>query len=189
MIASGWAEIRRAFAGTLLLARGDRRGLAYFDTSLDGFWRSFRAALLCYPLFLLLLAFRVSGGQWQRSGPFRILAAETIAYVISWAAFALIMLRLTRLLGCDHRFLGFMVAYNWSQLPQSLLFVALALLGVALPGRVIEPLSLAAAVAVIAYEWFIARAALDIPGSRAALVVVADLLLATIISRVTDALY
>ena len=189
MTASGWAEIRQAFAGTLLLARGDRHGLAYFDPSLDGFWRSFRSALLCYPLFLLLLVFRVSGGQWQHSGHFRILAAETIAYVISWVAFALIMLRLTRALGRDDRFFGFMVAYNWSQLPQSLLFVALALLGAALPARVVEPLSLAAAVAVIAYEWFIARAALVVPGSRAALVVAADLVLATVISRVTDALY
>ena len=65
---AAWLEGRLALAGSLRLARGEPTGLSYFDRSLDGFWRSFRAAVICYPLYLLLLSMRVSVGDWQRSG-------------------------------------------------------------------------------------------------------------------------
>ena len=41
-----WAEAWLALNGALRLARGDRGGLACFDRSHDGFWRSFRAAAI-----------------------------------------------------------------------------------------------------------------------------------------------
>ena len=55
-----WAELRLALVGSLRLARGDRGGLDCFDRSLEGFWRSFRAAIIAYPLYLILLTMRVS---------------------------------------------------------------------------------------------------------------------------------
>jgi len=50
MTVSPWAEVQLAVGGALRLACGDRRGLGFFDASLDGFWRSFRAAEICYPM-------------------------------------------------------------------------------------------------------------------------------------------
>jgi len=122
-----WLEIRLALIGTLRLARGDRGGLACFDRSADGFWRSFRAAVISYPLYLVLLSMRVTVAEWERSGAFLIITVETIAYVIAWTAFPLLMLIVAQRIGRPHRFFDFMVPYNWSQLPQSALFVLVGL--------------------------------------------------------------
>ena len=56
-----------------------------------------------------------------------IITVETIAYVIAWTAFPLLMLIVTQRIGRPHRFFDFMVPYNWSQLPQSALFVLVGL--------------------------------------------------------------
>src|SRR5438105_15869578 len=110
MTVPAWTEVQLAVGGALRLARGDPRGLGFFDTSIEGFWRSFRAGLICYPFFLLLLAFRVSAAHRDTSGVPRIVIVETIGYVISWVAFPLFMLPLSRWLGREARFLPSMPA-------------------------------------------------------------------------------
>ena len=191
MTVPAWTEVQLAVGGALRLARGDPRGLGFFDTSIDGFWRSFRAGLICYPFFLILLAFRVSAAHWEASGVMRIVIVETIGYVISWVAFPLLMLPLSRWLGREDRFLPFMVAYNWSQLPQTALFVILAADTASglLPHAVAQFADFAAAVAVLLYEWYIARVALAVSSSQAVPVVLLDLVLGSVLSRITEALY
>jgi len=191
---AAWVEVRLALAGTWRLARGDRGGLFCFDRSLDGFWRSFRAAVISYPLFLILLMMRVSVAQWQSSGGWRIVSVETIGYVIGWVAFPLMMLTVTRYLGRAHRFFDFMVPYNWCQLPQIALFVLLAL---AFAGGLLGPLSgedivIVAYVATLVYEcyvWYIARVALDTTGLAAIFIALLDYVLARLIIGVTSSLY
>jgi branched-subunit amino acid transport protein AzlD len=191
MPATAWLEVRLALVGALRLAKGDRGGLSCFDRSLDGFWRSFRAAVIAYPLYLMLLMMRVTIAEWERSGGFYIIGVETIAYVVAWVAFPLAMLRVTRWINRSHRFFDFMVPYNWSQLPQSALFVLVGLQAEsqavsAQPAQVIE---IAAAIAVLAYEWFVARVALETTAAAAALVVLVDLVLGVLISHVASSLY
>jgi hypothetical protein len=191
---TAWAEVRLALTGTLRLARGDRGGLSCFDRSLDGFWRSFRAAVICYPLYLVLLTMRVSVAEWESSGGWRIVAVETIGYVIGWVAFPLLMLTVTQRLGRAHRFFDFMVPYNWCQLPQSALFV---LVGLGFASGMLGPQSgegigIVAAVATLIYElyvWYIARVALDTTGLVAAFIALLDFALGVVISQVTVALY
>jgi hypothetical protein len=189
--APAWTEVQLAVGGALRLARGDPRGLGFFDTSIDGFWRSFRAAVICYPFFLILLGFRVSTARWQAAGLMPVVIVETIGYVISWVAFPLLMLPLSRWFGREDRFLPFMVAYNWSQVPQTALFVILAA-GAASglsPHAVAQLADFAAAVAVLLYEWYIARVALAVSSSQAVPVVLLDLVLGSVLSRITEALY
>jgi hypothetical protein len=191
MTVPAWIEVQLAVGGALKLARGDASGLGFFDTSIEGFWRSFRAGVICYPLFLILLAFRVSAAHWAASGVPRIVIVETIGYVISWVAFPLLMLPLTRWLGREHRFLAFMVAYNWSQIPQSLLFVIVgadAASGL-FPPHVAQLVDFAAAIAVLVYEWYIARVALMVSAAQAVPVVLLDLVIGAVLSRVTEGLY
>ena len=191
---AAWVEVRLALAGTWRLARGDRGGLFCFDRSLDGFWRSFRAAIIAYPFYLVLLAMRVSVGDWQRSGGLRIVTVETIGYVIGWVAFPLLMLTVTQHLGRAHRFFDFMVPYNWCQVPQSALFV---LVGLAFESGMLGPRSaagigLVAVVATLIYEWYvwyIARVALDITGPTAVFIAVLDFVLGVLISQVAGGLY
>jgi len=191
MAGSAWAETRRALLGTLILARGDAQGMVAFDTSLDGFWRSFRAALICFPFYMLLVLGRLDEGSAAAASGVRVATVETIGYVISWTAFPLIILNLCRWLGRNDRFLAFMVAYNWCQVPQIVLFAAIALVGKGgLPtGVAHDGLALAAAIASLVYEWFVARVALNATVIEAVLVVIVDLLLATILSQVSDSLY
>ena len=191
MSTAAWSEVQLAVGGALRLARGDRSGLALFDTSIDGFWRSFRAAVICYPLYLLLLSLRVAAPQWAAAGIAKILAVETIAYVISWVAFPLAILPLARWLDREHRFLAFMVAYNWSQIPQSALFVLVGLDRAAglLPPSVAQGAELVATLAVLVYEWYIGRVALAVTRAQATLVVIVDVALGVMLSRVAVGLY
>jgi hypothetical protein len=189
--ASAWTEVQTAVVGALRLAIGDRRGLGLFDTSIDGFWRSFRAAVICYPLYLLLVGLRVAAAQWEASGVAPILIVETIAYVITWVAFPLLILSVARQLRRDDRFLLFMVAYNWSQIPQTVVVVLVVLDGATglLPPSEASFAGLLAIIATLVYEWYIARVALAVTGAQAALVVIIDLLLNTAMGRVAAGLY
>jgi len=191
MANAAWVEMQLALAGCLRLARGDRGGLACFDRSLDGFWRSFRAAVISYPLYLVLLAMRVTVAEWQTSGGWRIVTVETIGYVVAWVAFPLLMLNVVRWIGRADRFFDFMVPYNWCQVPQSALFVLVGLVsaGGVLSPQASEAMDLAAAIATLLYEWFIARVALGTTGLVAVFVVLLDLVLGVLISRVTGGLY
>ena len=188
---TAWVELQLALTGCLRLARGDRGGLSCFDRSLDGFWRSFRAAVICYPLYLVLLAMRVSVAEWQTSGGWRIVMVETIGYVVAWVAFPLLMLNVVRWIGREHRFFEFMVPYNWCQVPQSALFVLVGLESASgiLSIQASQAIDIVAALATLVYEWFIARVALDTTGLIAAFVVLLDLVLGALISHAAGGLY
>jgi hypothetical protein len=189
--ASAWTEVQTAVGGALRLAIGDRRGLKFFDVSIDGFWRSFRAGLICYPLYLVLVSFRVTAAQWETSGFAPILLIETIAYVISWVAYPLLILPVSRQLRRADRFLAFMVAYNWSQIPQTAVFVLVGLDGASglQSSSGAHLAGLLAAIAALVYEWYIARVALAVTGTQATLVVIIDLLLSTTVGRIALSLY
>jgi hypothetical protein len=186
-----WAEVRWALIGCLRLARGDRGGLAYFDQSLDGFWRSFLSAFLSYPFFLVLLMMRVSLADWNATGGPQIILVETIGYVISWVAFPLVMLSVLRWIGREHRLFDFMVPYNWCQLPQSVLFVLVGIQSESglLSAPISQTIEIVATVAVLVYEWYIARVALETSGAAATLVVLVDLVLGVLITRAAGSLY
>src|ERR1700693_2142639 len=128
-MAPAWAEAMVALTGTLRLARGDRGGLACFNATEEGFWRSFRAAMLCYPLYLILLAFPLEIGAEVADHPWEYFVVETIRFVIAWTAFPLLALPLTDWLGRRDRYFLFMTAYNWCQVPQTVAFTAVTLLG------------------------------------------------------------
>jgi hypothetical protein len=191
MTVSSWVEVQLAVGGALRLACGDRRGLGFFDASLDGFWRSFRAAAICYPMYLFLLSLRITSPEWAAAGWPTVVLVETIAYVVSWVAFPLLMLHVAHFFGRDHRFLAFMVAYNWSQVPQTVLLTIVGLDAATglFPPHIMQFVEAIATIAVLVYEWYIARVALAVSGPQAALVVVIDVVLGTTLGRVAQGLY
>jgi hypothetical protein len=84
-----------------------------------------------------------------------------------------------------------MVPYNWCQVPQSALVV---LVGIGSESRILsaragESLDIAAWIATLVYEWYIARVALDTTGSAAVLIVLVDFVLGMVIGYVAGGLH
>lgn len=184
MIASR-AEVHAAMGGVVRLWRGDITAFLAFDRSLEGFWRSFTAAVLGAPIHALLLF----AGKGESTGPidtWHYAMVEAIAYVVTWTAFPLLMTRIARRLGREDRFFDYMVPYNWAALAQLVLFTLAAFLRLVLPGFLGSVLMLVAIAAVLHLQWFIAREGLAISGRYAFLIVLADLSLSFMISGVAD---
>lgn len=185
----GLSEILRALYGAYRLARFDAGGLASFDISIGGFWRSFFAAVLVLPLYLATLDVRFAGEGFETPWP-RFLAIQMIGYVIGWIAYPLVMTTVARALDRERHYLRYIVAYNWTSVWQNLIYLPLAMLS--LGGAVAEGpaafLTLGALVVVLVYAWFVARTALDVPAPVAAALVALDIGLSLIITAVTDRL-
>jgi hypothetical protein len=175
--------------GAWRLARLDPAAMAWFEPGVAGVWRSFWAAAICYPAFLLLISWRVEPAQWASAGGWRILLVESIGYVVGWTAFPLVILPFCRWLERDEQSLDFITAYNWSQVLQTALTVAALLAIRALPQPAAGPLYLAILMVQLGYEWFIARTALEAGGVAAAVVVLIDLVLGEAVNQITQSLY
>ena len=188
------SEIIRSLYGALHLARGDTSGMAFFNATEQGFWRSFTAAILIAPLFALLLTIRYHVNEAGVS-LLRFTAIETIAYVVSWVAFPLLLYHLTDILGTGHRFIRYIVAYNWASVLQNLLYLPFALLveahlvqgaGSTFFGIILHGLVIILHGLVLLYTWFVTRTALEITNLLAAGLVMIDLVLIIFINTITQ---
>jgi hypothetical protein len=185
----GVNEILRALYGAYRLARFDTGGMAFFNVTPGGFWKSFFAAVIVLPLYLLLLAVRLRYGVADTT-PSRFLAIELIAYVIGWVIYPLVMATVTRLIDREPRYIGYVVAYNWASVWQNLFYLPIAILSVAGPlaGNAGSSLAVAALVVVLVYAWFVARTALAIPGLFAVPLVGLDVVLGLLLNGFADSL-
>ncbi|MDP7624105.1 MAG: hypothetical protein QF493_04025 [Rhodospirillales bacterium] len=181
------SEIIRSLYGALHLARGDTSGMAFFNATEQGFWRSFTAALLIAPLFALLLTIRYHVNEAGVS-LLRFTAIETIAYVVSWVAFPLLLFHLTDILGIGHRFIRYIVAYNWASVLQNLLYLPFALLVEAhlVQGAGSTFFGIILLGLVLLYTWFVTRTALEVTNLLAAGLVMIDLVLSIFINTITQ---
>ena len=183
-------EVSQGLYGAWRLAWRDKRAMAWFDCSLEGAVRSFWAAAICYPGFVLLLLLRLSPAELNAPAVYRILLVESIGYVVGWCAYPLAALPFCRWLAPEERALGFIIAYNWSQVLQTALLLpiaALAALDIA-PSYAIAYADTVAYLAIVVYEWFIARIALDAGGLPATALVLLDFVLGVMLSQVTHVL-
>ncbi|MCP5373134.1 MAG: hypothetical protein H6907_15515 [Hyphomicrobiales bacterium] len=184
------AEVIAGIYGAYRLARADAGAMSYFDTTLDGFWKSFFAAAVVAPFYLLLLVLRLATAQTGVLDPLRFFTAEAIGYVIAWVAFPLIMIPLSEALDRRDHYFRYLVAYNWAAVIQNAIYLPLGFLILSglVPFGLAVLLELAAIGAILAYAWFIARTALDIPGLTAAGLVFIDFVVGFAINKVTGVL-
>lgn len=178
-------EIKRSLLGAWLLARGDVRGMELLDLSVEGFFRSFVAAVVAAPLYLVLLVDRYRS-VGMPTGLGSIVSSEALGYLLGWIAFPLAAVPLTRLLGLGNRYVPLIVAGNWATVIQAGLFVVALLLSGLLPVPVRSVLLLVATLALLVYQWFVIRTALETTGGTAAGVLAVSVLLDTIVSLLTD---
>lgn len=180
-------DMSTALTGAVQLARFDATGMRYFDTSIAGFWRSFWAAGLVAPFFLLLLILRhMDAGSF---GAFsHHIIVESLAYAIAWLVFPVVMLSLSKSLDCRENFVPFIVAYNWCGALQNAVYLPIAILAHAgaLSTGVGNFLALVAIVWVVTFTFFVARTALAVPATTAFGIVALDLIIGIVIDAVTN---
>ncbi len=181
------AYISVGLSGAVRLVKLDSQGFDYFGDTAADFWRSFLAATLVAPLFLLYLVIRYVGSDTDGSFPVYI-AAEMLAYVIAWLAFPLVILYLAPVLRKEDRVIRYLVAYNWLSVIQNGIYLPVVMLGIT--GTFAQGLS--NFLAMLALMWvlgttlFVTRKALEVPLGTAAGIVVMDLLLGVLIEVLTS---
>ncbi|WP_448202702.1 hypothetical protein [Azospirillum sp. sgz302134] len=182
-------DVAYSVFGAYRLARLDPTGLQYMDRTPEGALKSFYAAVIVLPAWALLLAIRL-WDQLQDAPLIQVVTVESIAYVISWTAFPVVMHGVTGLLDRRTRYADFVCAYNWSSVVQMAVYLPVVILAATglLPQPLSETLVFAAMMAMLAYQWFVLRTALDVPGITAAGLVMLDLFLSAVVTDVADGL-
>ena len=181
------AYISVGLSGAVRLVRLDTQALAYFGDTAADFWRSFLAAAVVAPLFLLYLVIRFFESETGGSFP-AYLFAQMLAYAIAWLAFPLVMLYAAPVLQKEDRMVRYLVAYNWLSLIQNGVYLPVVMLGIT--GTFAQGLSnflaMIALIWVLGMTLFVTRKALEVPFGMAAGIVVMDLLLGVLIEVLTS---
>lgn len=182
-------EVVASLYGAYRLARFDPGGLRFFNDSMVGFWRSFFAAALVLPFYLVLLLVRHATSMGHVAAA-RFYAIELIAYVIAWVAFPLLMVSFAKVLDRERFYLRFIVAYNWAAVLQNLVYLPITILaaGGVLSQSAANTVGLVVLGLIVVYVWYIARVALEIEGGKAASVVGLDFLLSILVNAIADAM-
>jgi len=159
------AEIRYAVAGAIRLARGDAGGLEHFDNTVERFWRSFWAAAVCAPMIVVIIL------SVQHVNPpkdwARYFGVATMNYIIAWALWPLVMIYLAEWIQRSQHYIRYVQAYNWAQVVGTAAKFVLVLLAQGMAGQGLAVLLLFATMAILFYEWFITRLALEVTALQA----------------------
>jgi len=182
-------EFLYALRGLRRLARFDIGGLGYFDLSIEGFWRSFRVALLIAPFYALMIPYHLETLKptvgWQH-----VMITEILAYIVSWLLYPLVAYEICRLIGRESEYPGYIVVYNWS----TIILVGVEVLvwlptfaGATTP-ETSQRLDFLVSHIYLIYLWFIARGALRIHPLSAVGMVFTDYILTSVLAGIHDAL-
>lgn len=199
------AEFRRALHGAWRFLLIDPRALAEFDGSMRGALRSFWAAAIVLPLGAVASAIPLPQ-IGDAPEPPRNLAIDTIGVAVGWAALLVLIYALLRWYGRGDRFWLFVSTYNWTQIPQAIASVLMALLvaaalnlvnfdsiastptGQAIVAGLAILLTRLLRVATFAYEWYVAWVSLEAGILIPIIVVLLDFVLGMSILKLTAGL-
>ncbi len=187
-------DVSRSLRGAAELLARRREGVALFDLSEAGFWRSFGAIWLTLPALVVALALE---HRRLGHGPGESLLADpalaglvAFAHVAGFLALPLAMIGICRRLGLGRAYVPFVVVTNWLSALAALVLAVpglLVLVGWATPGLAL--LYFLAFGAVVAHlMWFGARATLGVSAGLAAAVVGLDVALRAALGLATGTL-
>lgn len=188
-------EIGRALRAAWRLFLNDPRGMAGFDLSVSGFWRSFGAIVPMAPFyfvgFLVERQLRLADPEQEAFSNATFFAAKAVIVAVDWVAFPIVLAILARQLGIARGYPAFIVARNWASLliiiPDSALAAAF---GLGLVGQEIAGFaSLAFLVIILRYRFLIARIALGASIVFALGITFADLLLSLVLTAGLNRLF
>jgi hypothetical protein len=181
-------EVSYALYGTWRLVRLDPTGLAFFDRSLDGFWRSWWSLAFAYPAGLVITG--IYAETLVETAFLRVAIVQAIGSLAGYAAYALLVLALVRFIDRSAQFFDYIVAYNWSQVPVGALFLFVAALdGSGVFGEAGILAYEAALAAWCVYHAYLALVSLRAGVPPAIAVVALDLLLGVLVAFIGNRLY
>lgn len=171
--------------GAWMLARRRPEGLNWFDATPEGFWRSFWAAVVVAPGFVVLELITGGFGEGFSLGS---AVVQLIAYVIDWVAFPLLMVFVADRLGCWPNYIRYIVAYNWSSVVQMAVLLPAALLAVLVPSAPTLMLMQGITIILLVYRAYVAHVALGVGLGSSAGIVLMDVLLSGVTKVLSDRL-
>jgi hypothetical protein len=174
-------EAAKGIYGAWRLAHGDRSGLAWFDTSMEGFWKSFGAAIVTLPAYAALVGLAIANWPGEVNLP-GIILVQVIAYVIDWFAFPLAAIYICDTMGKAPHYTRLIVALNWAKVVEVAVMLPAALVASLAGESALALIPAVILVLVVGYHWFVTRVALDASIGEAVMVTVINLTIAVITS-------
>ncbi|MBO0345707.1 hypothetical protein J0X15_10795 [Roseibium sp. CAU 1637] len=166
-------------------------GERYFDTSIEGFWRSFQVVILLLPFLILnglagqkLIAEEGSVSPEELAASF-FWQSQFTGYALDWVTMPILLALLSGVLGISRTFIPYIVVRNWASLlgtfPHTVI-AALYLMGAVSSGLMVL-MSLSTFVVILWYHFRIARLVLQANISLAFGVVILDVLLSLLVGE------
>ena len=181
-----YRDIVYGIYGAFRLARLDPGAMSYFDRTNEGFWKSFFAAVIVAPGFAVVIGYELAQAEIE-SGALRMFLVESLAYLLGWIAFPVIVHQICEAIGKREQYIGYIVAFNWSKVIQMAVFlpaIGLIALG-AMPAGSDSLLRWIISIAILFYEWFVTRTALTVTAAGAVGFVVLDFVIDLIVHMIT----
>jgi hypothetical protein len=178
-------EIVTGGRGIASLTFGQAAGVRAFTNDVGMTRRSFVAALLSLPIFVMFHVLDWLAGVGPIEPP-HVIVLDLLTFPISWAGFALISIPLVRVLGAEPQWPRYISAWNWSNLAQYvLLFLTSVPAVLHVPAIASETCGLVGYGWALWLEWFVTRLVLNLSPTAAALLVAADVGFSAVVSLTT----
>ena len=180
-------EILSSLYAAWRLLRGDVNALQYLNQSIAGFWRSFFAVVLTAPMLLIITVVHSEVFPAEEGEPEIGLAAgaviRLISFVAAWLSFPLVMIWVSRMLGLGHRYVIYIIAWNWASVVAAaiMLLVTLVLASGMFSQGIAGALSIFAYGYILFYAYLVTKIGLACATGTAIGLVVFDALLEALV--------
>jgi hypothetical protein len=178
-------EVFEGLYGAWRLLLGDRGAVVLLDDSTAGFWKSFFAAILVLPIYLVMTAMGAIEFDSSRRLPAIVLIVLEF-YVISWVLWPLIIGHVLPIFDRGDKFRLYIVAYNWmSAVGAGLFFIAVLVTTLLpIPDGFSALILVGALLGVLGYHGLIAHTTLNISIGVAIGLTIANFILHEIVQGV-----
>jgi hypothetical protein len=191
----GRAEIERSLAGAWQLFLGKPDALRAFDTSIEGFWRSFQAIVLVAPIYLItavvertsLFGSAIAVGAFSEEA---FWATQVLTLVLDWVTLPILLAGIAGMIGIRRQYPAYIVVRNWASVIMVAPFAVVSVLeGIGISEDVLLIPSVAALAFSLRFGYLIARRTLGVGIDIAIALVVLDFLVSLavvqLIGRIT----
>jgi hypothetical protein len=190
----GRDEIVRSLTGSWRLFLGKPDALRVFDTSIEGFWRSFQTIVLVVPIYLVAaLGDRAASfGDVIADGTVSATAfwgTEALTLALDWVALPALLAVVAGFIGIKREYAAYVVVRNWAAPLMAAPFAAASLLGgLGISEDFLLIPSLAALVFSLRFGYLIARRTLNAGVDVAIGMVVLDVLVSVLVVKLVGRL-